>query len=185
MYKNEELLNSAYKQSATVESPEGQVAFTRHDLGALYLATGHIVANDPFVCYQADPFTVAVPPGAYPVSVSVADFGNDKRVACAMIKFSDSPPARWEMAVVNDEQAAGLAGLDAESFFGYGVDAGTGGFMDKSVADKAKDKNFEGFYVLRAVNRRPETGNQKNRSATRANFIRHLQPVLTGIPSDL
>ncbi|MCL1895803.1 MAG: DUF4241 domain-containing protein [Clostridiales bacterium] len=152
MYINEENLNSAYEDEATLMSEGLEITLTKLSLGDLYLSTGLIVANDPFVCFETEPFTISVEPGHYPVTISVAHYpiretvGEDRRVALAMLRFSDQKPVRWEMAVTSEKQAAGLSELGEDDFFGYGVDSGTGGFMDKAVADKiAKDTDTD-FY---------------------------------------
>lgn len=57
-----------------------------------------------------------------------------------MIKFSDRKPVKWEMALVGEEK---LAELEEDDFYGYGVDSGTGGFMDKSLADKVLELDLD------------------------------------------
>jgi hypothetical protein len=121
-----------YESEITVPQKENDVILKKQDLGELYLPTGKIVANDPCAFFETEPFTVAVEPGSYPVSISVTHMFDDKRVALAMLKFSDNPPVRWEAALTEEQS---LDELDDDDF-GYGVDSGTGGFMDKSVADK-------------------------------------------------
>lgn len=151
MYKNEKLLNLADHAEVKVVSEGKEFNLTRLEMGDLFLPTGKIVANDPFVLFETEPFTHAVPPGHYPVQLSVASmdsFGaEDKRVAMAMLKFSDKNVARWELAII-DGQEENLGGLGDDDFFGYGVDSGTGGFMDAFVAnalttdEKYKDEDF-------------------------------------------
>jgi len=164
MYKDERSLNYAYedevkitikqvqKDGSKVIRKEVQASINKQVLGDLQLATGQIVANDPFVCFETDPFTVTVTPGSYPVSISVVHlpcngYGEDKRVALAMIKFSDKKPVRWEMALTNEKQAEELDTIKEGNFFGYGVDSGTGGFMDKTVADKLAEQEKSGEYI--------------------------------------
>ena len=116
-----------------------EITIKKQDVGTLYLETGKVVANDPFVLYQTEPFVISVPPGGYTVSIHIAHFDNpvDKRVAFATIRFSDKKVVRWELALVKGER---IEELSDGIFFGYGVDSGRGGFMDKSVADKVKSK---------------------------------------------
>ncbi|MCL2236123.1 MAG: DUF4241 domain-containing protein [Defluviitaleaceae bacterium] len=127
------------------------VTITKKYLGEIYLPTGQIVANDPLVLFETEPFTVTVEPGHYPVSISVAHFpdngyGEDRRVAIAMLKISNNKPIRWEMAMVSDEQR--LENMKMDEFLGYGVDSGTGGFMDKAIADKLDELAKKDNYVL-------------------------------------
>src|SRR5688500_16282431 len=64
-----------------VDTPRGHVeCFVRH-AGDLILSTGRIVACDPLVFPEAEPFTIAVPPGTYPVMLAVARVSDtDQRV---------------------------------------------------------------------------------------------------------
>jgi Protein of unknown function (DUF4241) len=112
-----------------------------HALGELVLPTGRIVACDPFV-FAADqpPFARGVAPGRYPVSVNVAHFEDDARVAYAIVRLGDRPPVRWEMALLPGQDASTL---EEGYFFGYGVDAGTGCFMDAEAAKLLDGRSTE------------------------------------------
>src|SRR5688500_15417555 len=99
-------------------------------IGELNLPSGKVVACDGFVIdSNTPPFSLAVPPGKYPVVLTLARSrpGDDERVAYAAIRFAPAKPARWEMAVGagNDPKS-----LKADEVFAYGVDSGTGCFMD-------------------------------------------------------
>ena len=139
MYINEKFLNYAYENEVTHTQHDYEIILKKQDLGMLYLPTGKIVANDLCVFFETDEFTVSVSPGTYPVSMSVAHIDTDKRVALAMIKFTDKNPVKWEMALVKEQNPREL---DGDSFYGYGVDSGTGGFMDKAIADKISEKDL-------------------------------------------
>lgn len=54
-----------------------------------------------------------------------------ERVAFARVRLGEGPVARWVLALL-EGQDPGTIG--AEEFFGYGVDAGTGCFMDPAVS---------------------------------------------------
>jgi uncharacterized protein DUF4241 len=99
-------------------------------VASLYLPTGKIVACDPLVNPDTEPFTREVPVGTYPVDASVARFENQTRVAALRIVFAPGTPVRWELALLpnQDPQA-----LEPGETFGYGVDAGLGCFMDAST----------------------------------------------------
>jgi hypothetical protein len=105
--------------------------------GDLRLDTGRLIACDP-LSYVGDegfePFTVTVPPGSYPVVASVVTLSGDapehRRVAAARLTARDVPPAAWEMAVVRGQDPAELK---EGHYFGYGVDAGLGCFMDEAA----------------------------------------------------
>lgn len=105
-----------------------RVAFQVHELGRLLISSSAIAAADPFVVPNATPYLQAVPNGRHPVSVAVARFDNgDERVAFARTRFADSTPTAWKMALSSGQD---VAGLGPDDYFGYGVDSGTGCFMD-------------------------------------------------------
>jgi hypothetical protein len=87
-----------------------------------------------------------VPPGRYPVILSIATFreNGDQRVACAKVRLSEQKSVRWAMATRPGQD---LSTLENGHFFGYGVDAGTGCFMDVVAAQafsnrKQEDANY-------------------------------------------
>ena len=109
-------------------------------VGPVPLRTGRVVACDPLADPRDLPFTRVAPVGTFPVELLIArhgeDDGADQRVAAAVWRFGPEPlggdpPTIWEPAVI--------AGQDVESlrpgeFYGYGVDAGVGGFMGDDAA---------------------------------------------------
>jgi Protein of unknown function (DUF4241) len=126
-------LSHALRDGYELKNRMGAARLTLHDLGELVLPTGQVVACDPFVVSKnEEPFTVRVRPGRYPVSVNVARFdSDDQRVAYSILRLSDAAPVRWEMALLPGQSADGLKD---DEFHGYGVDSGTGCFMDVEAA---------------------------------------------------
>lgn len=99
-----------------------------HLLGELVVISGYVVVCDPLALPDIAPLANPVPPGHYPVILSVAELPNgDQRVAYALLRLSEHPAMRWELAV---PQGQTLSALKAGEIFGYPVDAGTGCFMD-------------------------------------------------------
>src|SRR5689334_4252681 len=107
------------------------VEFQCREIGHLLITSGALAASDPFVFPNPPPFTQAVPIGRYPVSVAVACYGTgderDERVAFARVELSDLPAVSWAMALTERQDPSAL---EHDGYFGYGVDAGTGCFMD-------------------------------------------------------
>jgi hypothetical protein len=107
--------------------------------GELLMPSGHVTACDPFLSPElehAEPFTVTVPPGRYPVELCMVGWTKEgdpggpatpERVAAAKLIVSREVPVRWEMALVGSQRAEDLAD---NQFYGYGVDTATGCFMD-------------------------------------------------------
>lgn len=99
----------------------------RVSIGKLHLPTGRIVACDPFVQPETEPFTLVVPRGSYNVEIDIAHFsGGDQRIATAYLHFGQGCVLRWEPALLQGQDPSFLA---MNEFFCYGVDAGTGCFM--------------------------------------------------------
>ena len=131
---------------------EQTVTFSVHCLGDLILTSGVILACDPLsVTEGSRPFTQTVPPGNYPVFVSIADFSprRDKRVACAMLRICEGEVVRWSHAAID-----GLCPSPEDGTYGYGVDSGLGCFMDADASEAIKRKltgsfaKFEEYQAL-------------------------------------
>jgi hypothetical protein len=96
-------------------------------VGNLVITSGKLVACDPYSYPEEKPFEKTFAPGLYPVT-SVLDFiGN----SCIFVRFKDTVAVRWENAARIGEK---LEELKEGEYFSYGVDAGTGSFMDAEVA---------------------------------------------------
>lgn len=103
--------------------------------GELLTTSGSIVACDPYWLNAApQEYTTKVPLGRFPVFVSIAEFAtpHEQRVACAKLRFNARDVVRWEMAVVSGQD---VSTLNPGEYFCYGVDAGTGCFVDMDVVE--------------------------------------------------
>lgn len=129
MYQNDKLLKALYsgKLESFLSQKNAKRWITTQALGELFLPTGKIVANDPLCLFETIPFEKAVAPGKYPVTLYLLHIDTDTRVAFAEIRFSDTTPVSFELATRDGDD---ISTLKEDEFFGYGVDSGTGGFMD-------------------------------------------------------
>jgi hypothetical protein len=120
---------------------EGRITSDVVHAGDLVLPSGRIIACDPgwLWCKDVAPFTRTVPPGRYPVLLSVVDYW---KIACAMVKFCSESPVRWKMALRPGED---FAELRRNQFFGYGVDAGMGCFVDAQVVERLSAEELQGL----------------------------------------
>jgi hypothetical protein len=124
-----------------------------HAAGLLRLPSGRLVAADPSsLDYGEEPFTVTVAPGEYPVTISLATFTDDpghRRVAAARLRITESPTATWELALRDGQDHLDLG--DGE-FFGFGVDAGLGCFVDEDNRERLSEEwerfDFDRFTTL-------------------------------------
>ena len=99
------------------------------DIGLLKIFEGKIIACDPLLCNNNLPFAAIFPIGQFPVQLAVAKINTDERVGFSRIKFSEENPKSWAIAVCEGQH---IEDLGTDEIFGYGVDAGTGAFMDIS-----------------------------------------------------
>lgn len=112
-------------------------------IGDLKLPTGRIVVCDPFATPLDTPgagLTRVAPRGVFPVDVAIARFeeNDDRRVACARIRFTEHPnPTRWEAALFQ-----GQGPLTGGALPGYGVDSGFGCFCDEAVLTEVTESHL-------------------------------------------
>jgi Protein of unknown function (DUF4241) len=142
-------LEQAFQTGFTVTLPDNEkYDFEMVEVGLLKVPEGKIIACDPLTAAEDQPFSETFPIGQFPVQLAVARIDDDRRVGFARIKFADSEPQRWMIATCEGEDADEL---EPDEIFGYGVDAGTGAFMDvtgyKALVGFLDDKE-ENYNVL-------------------------------------
>ena len=114
----------------------------------LVLTSGRLVAHDPTWIEDQPAYDIDLPVGTFPVTQSIVRWVDDPqhtRVAAARVTFRDVEPVSWEPAL-RPGQDTRLLG-DKE-FFGFGVDAGLGCFVDAEGVAAAKEAigwDFEMF----------------------------------------
>lgn len=142
--KNPGFIELAFNVDFSYTDQKGQTyAFYVAEPGTLKVTEGKIIACDPMLYDQSEPFTTTFPTGNFPVQLAVAKIGDDERTGFARIKFSEETPVSWVPAVCDDED------LKPNEMTGYGVDSGTGVFMDSSGANELSafltesEDNFE------------------------------------------
>lgn len=121
----------AFAQNGTFDVDGKNATVSVHQLGSVHLPSGRLVACDPATCAGAEPFKFELAPGDYPVSIAVAEFKDDQRVAYARVQFADADPVSWDLALTISEDRSKLK---RGEYFGYGVDAGIGCFMSYESA---------------------------------------------------
>jgi len=131
---------------------EGDVIYNFYtlDIGKIKIESGKLIACDPIVMHDVSPFTQNFPIGDFPIHLAMAKTHNDERVAFSRIIFSDKTITKWEFALLKGQKPIPLKDT---SFYCYGVDAGTGIFID-SVANKIfneKDHSeWENVFITKA-----------------------------------
>ncbi len=104
------------------------ITLRHHHIGNLLLPSGELVACDPFVSPEAEPFNLKLPRGTFPVVLSVAEIDSDERVAYATVRFAQGAPVTWEILSARKQD---VSTLEKSEMWVYGVDSGTGCFMDR------------------------------------------------------
>ncbi|MFE4456055.1 DUF4241 domain-containing protein [Nocardia tengchongensis] len=112
----------------TLDTIDGPVVIELEDAGTVRVPSGHLAASDPG-WISGDLRTVLVPPGDYPVTLSLMRSPSGKTVGAAKVTVNDAPVSRWEMALCPGEDAALLG---AGQFWGVDVDSGYIAFLDAS-----------------------------------------------------
>lgn len=109
------------------------VTISVFEIGNLIVTSGKLIASDPLAEPELQHYFIkTIPPGQYPVILSVADFQprNDARIAYAMLRISRETAVKWEVAAVSNQHPRAGEG----EIYSYGVDSGTGCFMDWDAA---------------------------------------------------
>lgn len=135
MYINENLMIALRNHTANdfLKEIKQEGYFREQELGKVKLPTGKVVANDPLVLGEMEAFTIQVPSGEYPVILYIYHCNDDQRVAFAEMRLNEKVPVRFEAALVEGQD---VETLEEDEFFGYGVDTGTGCFMDKLTCQR-------------------------------------------------
>ena len=134
------IFEAAFHPTTAARSSVVSFHFETLDLGSLKISSGKIIACDPIVMDDAHPFAQVFPVGNFPVQLALAKFEKGERVAYSRIKFSDNPVVLWMLATKEGQEPLSLAD---SSFYCYGVDAGTGIFIDSVANDKFKVKDYK------------------------------------------
>lgn len=130
-----------------VESP----LLESFEVGKIYLSSGKLVACDPVITNDMQPFSVEFPKGDF--SVLLHKERESNCVAYAEIIFSSSEITKWELATTPGQDIKELA---EEEIFGYPVESGMGCFMDADTQNslnelekklyQSKGADFMGIY---------------------------------------
>jgi len=159
--------DAAFAPDTIFQCPtRGRIRVRQVEIGNLVLSSGKVVACDPSnLAWESDtiPFVRTAPPGKHPVILSFMATGQgdavDQRVACAMVRFTTAKPAAWEMAVRPGQE---FSALPVGKFFGYGVDAGMGCFIDKDSLQALSKEDNEDFCQQRIIDEMDKDGEYRH-----------------------
>jgi hypothetical protein len=125
-------LEALFTAGALLKYDDGDVAVVSEPehAGILRLPSGSVIAADPgWLGKRNEPFTVSVPAGDYPVQIARIKWRTKGwgEITAAKLVIRDEPPATWELALLPGQDARMLRG---RAFYGFGVDTGSGAFLD-------------------------------------------------------
>jgi hypothetical protein len=123
---------------------DATASLTVHELGTLRVPSGKLGASDPFVDL-GDPVIVSVPPGDYPVKVTVADVSGEQdgsHLREAYLSVVLSPAESTSVVPATAIEGASPAG----QFYGVGVDSGTVGFADAEAVKASMPEDGASWY---------------------------------------
>jgi hypothetical protein len=145
-----DIFEAAFSNDTKVTEGDITYNFYKLDIGKIKIESGKLIACDPIVMHDAYPFAQNFPIGDFTVHLAMAKTHNDERVAFSRIVFSHKTITKWEFALLKGQKPIPL---NDTSFYCYGVDAGTGIFID-SIANKifnAKDHSeWENVFIAKA-----------------------------------
>lgn len=98
------------------------------EVGKIHIPTGEIVACDPLITSEMNPFETRFPIGDFTVLIHKERESNC--LAYAEIIFSQDEIVDWKMATTEGQKIEDLKG---EEIFGYPVESGMACFMDVDV----------------------------------------------------
>ncbi|MDY7231994.1 DUF4241 domain-containing protein [Hyalangium rubrum] len=152
-------LLSAFENERVLLSRGRPVAVYTHHAGTLVLTSGRIVVCNPLTLpprplpgahllvlltlNHREPFSRAVPPGRYPVLLSVirtrrtGSSAAHESIAMAMVRFEESRPVRWERATRGEPARV----LPPHPRHGYRAEPDITAFLDADVVERVPDRS--------------------------------------------
>ena len=104
------------------------------EVGKIYLSSGNLVACDPLITNDMQPFSTPFPKGDFPVLLHKERESNCE--AYAEIIFSNTEIADWKLATTEGQNTKDLAEGEV---FGYPVESGMGCFMDTDTQNSLNE----------------------------------------------
>lgn len=115
------LFNKNFVESPLIES---------FDVGLLHLSSGRVVACDPIITNDKEPFEAEFPRGDFPIHIHKER--DSDCVAYVEVVFSDKEISYWQMATCKGQKVEELAEGEV---FGYPVQSGMGCIMDADTQE--------------------------------------------------
>ena len=130
------IFNYAFTSNYKTKTKDLTYTFQNKTLGQLNLSSGKIIATDPILLNDSEPFTKRFPKGSFPVDISIA---NKNIVAFVKLTFSNKRIKNWKYALLKGEKDISIT--DTSLFYCFSVDAGVACLFDAKYLEKAKSLN--------------------------------------------
>lgn len=151
-----------------------EIMLERRRVPNLYLATGQLVACDPLVAPETEPFAVNVPRGSFPVYVIMAKMRDETRPTYVVIEFSEERPHRWEIAHLSGEETSW-----AGERLGARVESNVIALMDEQAASLLMNLVHEDDAELEKALRRTMRRNRRSGAQVEVADLR-VDPTAAG-----
>jgi len=144
------IFETAFFKGTNMIEDSTRLDFYAVDIGMIQIESGKIIAGDPIVVRDSRAFTQKFPKGKFPVQLAIAKFSGDERVAYSRICFSQAPVVKWEFALDSGQKQMPIGG---DKIYGYGVDGGTGLFIDAKANQALSELSSKDAYLWDKVSR--------------------------------
>ncbi len=166
----------AFKDGTAVLTADGEKMVNVVSIGEMDIQSGKVIACDVLVFFNVKPFSQNIPPGTYPVKLAVLDTNGAKRNALAAIVFSEKPAVRWENAKPDQTEQES----EENEVFAYGVDSGTGSFLDSESGREFLQLLGKDTPAAKALDDHIVTELTKTRKATGVDWAKITAPGIKG-----
>lgn len=143
------LLWEAFRDGARFLTHSGPVEMQCHDVGALVLPTGRIVACDPVLDLHTEPFDKRVPPGVYPVFLATEK--GEGEAGLAMVQFRRAKPVSWAATEPRqfsiDSAVAALMDLKTARRIRRSMDSGKSDRIPKMLSDAWEERSSSNLSI--------------------------------------
>ncbi len=135
-----EIFESSFLKGTEAKWNNFVQVFYPFDIGQINIASGKIIACDPINIHAGIAFAQEFPIGQFHVQLAIAKGGEDERVGFSRILFSDNEVVKWEFALPPGQEQISITG---DICYAYGVDSGTGLFIDEEANKIFNQKDLE------------------------------------------
>ncbi|HLP12085.1 MAG TPA: DUF4241 domain-containing protein [Flavobacteriales bacterium] len=121
------IFEGAFQKGTQVIQDAQTYSFYTQTIGKITIESGKLVACDPIVLQDVEPYVYDFPKGKFPVQLGLVNYQEYPRVSFARILFSQKPVVTWRLALHGGQEPLEVG---SENIYCFGVDAASGIFAD-------------------------------------------------------